>query len=158
MNNKNCHLCKNYKDGYCEELELKPCYPEKGCDYFTRRYRLKNDMIVKLVIEIPETILSLIRNDIDYDISVYDSDLYKAIANGIPFQETCDREKSEIKNEVKDLSKRVETLEKQLKEEKEEQLEKLKAEIDYAKFRCALIESEENKYGLSTKTNKSISK
>ena len=48
------------------------------------------------------------------------------------------RDNSEIKNEVKDLSKRVETLEKQLKEEKEEKIEKLKAEIDYAKFRCAL--------------------
>lgn len=35
MNNKNCQLCKNYKDGYCKELELKPSYPEKGCDYYT---------------------------------------------------------------------------------------------------------------------------
>lgn len=41
---------------------------------------------------------------------------------------------------IKDLSKRVEILEKQMKEnqEKEEQLKKLKAELDYAKFRCAL--------------------
>ena len=37
MNNKNCKLCGNYKDGYCKELELKPCYPEKGCDYFIRQ-------------------------------------------------------------------------------------------------------------------------
>lgn len=39
---------------------------------------------------------------------------------------------------IKDLSKRVEALEKQIKEDKEEQLKKLKAEVDYAKFRCTL--------------------
>lgn len=41
---------------------------------------------------------------------------------------------------IKDLSKRVEILEKQIKEnqEKEEQLKKLQEELDYAKFRCAL--------------------
>lgn len=43
-----------------------------------------------------------------------------------------------INNRLKDLSKRVETLEKQMKEDKEEQLKKLQAELDYAKFRCAL--------------------
>lgn len=45
---------------------------------------------------------------------------------------------SEIKNEVKDLSKRVETLENQMKKDKEDQLNKLKAELDYAKFCCVL--------------------
>jgi len=39
---------------------------------------------------------------------------------------------------IKDLSKRVEILEKRIKEDKEEQLKKLKAELDYAKFRCSL--------------------
>ena len=43
-----------------------------------------------------------------------------------------------IENELKDLSKRVEDMEKQMKEDKEEQLKKLKAELDYAKFRCDL--------------------
>ena len=43
-----------------------------------------------------------------------------------------------INNKLKDLSERVETLEKQMKEDREEQLKKLKAELDYAKFRCAL--------------------
>jgi len=32
----NCQSCKYYKDGYCKELELKPHYPEKACDYFSR--------------------------------------------------------------------------------------------------------------------------
>ena len=83
MNNKKCQLCKNYrKDGYCEELGLKPVYPEGGCDYFEARMMNIQEM---------------------YD-------------------------------EIKDLSKRVETLENQIKEEKEERLKKLKAEIDYAKF------------------------
>ena len=43
-----------------------------------------------------------------------------------------------INNKIKDLSERVETLEKQIKEDKEEQLKRLKAEVDYAKFRCTL--------------------
>ena len=61
--------------------------------------------------------------DLDY------SEVITAIKNGVPFQEICDRENSEIKNEVKDLSKRVETLENQIKEDKEEQLKSLKAEL-----------------------------
>ena len=44
----------------------------------------------------------------------------------------------ESENELKDLSKRVEALEKQMRKDKEEQLKKLKAELAYAKFRCAL--------------------
>lgn len=43
-----------------------------------------------------------------------------------------------IENELKNLSERVENIEKQIKEDNEEQLKKLKAELDYAKFRCAL--------------------
>ncbi len=43
-----------------------------------------------------------------------------------------------INNKLKDLSERVENIEKQMKEDKEEQLKKLKAEVDYAKFRCSL--------------------
>lgn len=31
---KNCQSCIYYKDGYCENLELKPYYPQKGCDDF----------------------------------------------------------------------------------------------------------------------------
>lgn len=41
-------------------------------------------------------------------------------------------------DEVKDLSKRVETLEKQMKEDKEAQLNKLKAELNYAKY-CSSV-------------------
>ena len=41
-------------------------------------------------------------------------------------------------DKIKDLSERVENIENQMKEDKEEQLKKLKAELDYAKFRCAL--------------------
>lgn len=33
---RNCQSCKYYKDGYCENLELKPCYPQKGCEYFSK--------------------------------------------------------------------------------------------------------------------------
>lgn len=43
-----------------------------------------------------------------------------------------------VNNGLKDLSERVENIEKQMKEDKENQLKKLKAEVDYAKFRCAL--------------------
>lgn len=43
-----------------------------------------------------------------------------------------------IEDELEELFERVENIEKQIKEDKEEQLKKLKAELDYAKFRCAL--------------------
>jgi hypothetical protein len=43
-----------------------------------------------------------------------------------------------IENEIEELFERVENIEKQIKEVKEEQLKKLKAELDYAKFRCTL--------------------
>ena len=42
---RNCQTCKYYKDGYCENLELKPCYPQKGCDDFSKRNELKKDTI-----------------------------------------------------------------------------------------------------------------
>lgn len=42
---RNCQSCKYYKDGYCENLELKPCYPQKGCDDFSKRNELKKDTI-----------------------------------------------------------------------------------------------------------------
>ena len=38
---RNCQSCKYYKDGYCENLELKPCYPLKGCEDFSKRNELK---------------------------------------------------------------------------------------------------------------------
>ena len=41
-------------------------------------------------------------------------------------------------NRLKNLSERVENIEKQIKEDKEEKLKKLKAELDHAKFCCAL--------------------
>lgn len=36
MNNKNCYLCKHYKNEYCENLELRPQHPSTGCDYFEK--------------------------------------------------------------------------------------------------------------------------
>jgi len=89
---------------------------------------------IKLVIKMPEKVYEQIveAGDIDY------LEVITAIENGIPFQEIYDKENSEIKNEVKDLYKRVENIEKQMREDKEEQLKRLKAEVDYAKFRCAL--------------------
>ena len=43
-----------------------------------------------------------------------------------------------IEDKLEELFERVENIERQIKEDKEEQLKKLKAELDYAKFRCAL--------------------
>ena len=42
---RNCYICKYYKDGYCKNLELKPCYPKKGCNDFSKRNELKKDTI-----------------------------------------------------------------------------------------------------------------
>ena len=44
----------------------------------------------------------------------------------------------DIKDKIEELFERVENIEKQIKEDKEEQLKKLQAELDYAKNRCAL--------------------
>ena len=43
ISSRNCYFCKYYKDGYCENLELKPCYPQKGCKDFSKRDELKKD-------------------------------------------------------------------------------------------------------------------
>ena len=45
-----------------------------------------------------------------------------------------------IKDVIKDLSERVENIEKQMKEDREEQLKKLNADLDYAKFCCSLVD------------------
>ncbi len=42
---RNCQSCKYYKDEYCENLELKPRYPQKGCEDFSKRNELKKDTI-----------------------------------------------------------------------------------------------------------------
>ena len=39
---RNCQSCGNYKNEFCSELDMKPCYPEKGCDYFNE---IKNESI-----------------------------------------------------------------------------------------------------------------
>ncbi len=50
-------------------------------------------------------------------------------------QESCD---DIVNRKLEELFERVENIEKQIKEDKEVQLKKLKAEVDYAKFRCTL--------------------
>ena len=47
-------------------------------------------------------------------------------------------------NRLNDLSKRVENIEKQMKEDKKKQFEKLKAELDYAKYGYALLQQAES--------------
>ena len=42
---RNCQSCGNYKNEYCNVLDMKPCYPEKGCDYFSEREEFKKDTI-----------------------------------------------------------------------------------------------------------------
>ena len=51
---RNCQSCKYYKDGYCENLELKPCYPLKGCEDFSKRNELTifEQDIIKYLVEI----------------------------------------------------------------------------------------------------------
>ena len=39
----NCQFCRYYEDGYCEVLELEPCYPQKGCEYFSEVGRWIDD-------------------------------------------------------------------------------------------------------------------
>lgn len=89
---------------------------------------------IELVIKIPEKLYKQIVEvgDVDY------LEVITAIENGVLLQEVHKSEVPEIKNELKGLSKRVENIEKQMKEDKEKQLKKLKAELDYAKFRCDL--------------------
>ena len=57
IKDRNCYFCKYYKDGYCENLELEPCYPQKGCDDFSKQIELKkeiNDVLDKIRAEIEE--------------------------------------------------------------------------------------------------------
>ncbi len=51
-----------------------------------------------------------------------------------------------LEMQIKDLSKRVEILEKQKIEDREERISKLEAELNYAKFRCALPYSSSSSY------------
>lgn len=62
------------------------------------------------------------------------SEIVTAIRNGVPFPEN-----SETKYDIKDLFRRVENIEKQIKEDKEEQLKNLQTELDYAKFNYAVL-------------------
>lgn len=52
---RNCQSCKYYKDGYCENLELKPCYPQKGCDDFSEvkkiNIEISNEQIEQMIKE-----------------------------------------------------------------------------------------------------------
>ncbi len=48
---RNCKSCIYYKDEYCEVLDIKPCYPQKGCDYFSKR-KGKSDVLDKIRVEI----------------------------------------------------------------------------------------------------------
>ena len=38
---RRCEYCKYYKDEYCENLDIKPCYPEDGCSDFENK-RMSN--------------------------------------------------------------------------------------------------------------------
>lgn len=67
------------------------------------------------------------------------SEIVTAIRNGVPFQEN-----SETKYDIKDLFRRVENIERQMKEDKEEQIKKLQAELEYAKFNNAYLERQLN--------------
>lgn len=62
--------------------------------------------------------------------SEYTEELIEALE-----QESCD---DIVNRKLEELFKRVGNIEKQIKEDKEVQLKKLKAELDYAKFRCVL--------------------
>ena len=42
---RNCPDCRYWENGFCKNLELKPCYPQKGCDYFSKRNELKKNTI-----------------------------------------------------------------------------------------------------------------
>lgn len=35
IKDRNCYSCDNYKNEYCSVVDMKPYYPEKGCDYFS---------------------------------------------------------------------------------------------------------------------------
>lgn len=65
------------------------------------------------------------------------------------FQECYKKWIEPREREVKDLSERVENIENQMKEDMEERLKKLNAELEYAKFCCALKEQELYPRGMS---------
>ena len=89
------------------------------------------ELIIKISEEAYEQIVEA--GDVDY------LEIITAIENGLPIKEIQGKVIiTEIENKLKDLSKRVENIEKQMKDDKKEQLRKLKAELDYAKFRCTL--------------------
>jgi hypothetical protein len=41
---RNCKSCYNYKNEYCNVLDMKPCYPENGCDYFSEIKKVRKKM------------------------------------------------------------------------------------------------------------------
>ena len=91
---------------------------------------------MKIVIDITDSFYDrLVNMDSDTCCSFNESALVESVKNGTPLQEILDMEND---SEIKNLSKRVEILEKQIKKDMEEKLKKLQAELDYAKFRCAL--------------------
>lgn len=78
---------------------------------------------IELVIKIPESSYKAACNGCMLPPDV--ENVVQGIKDGILFREKCDRENSEIMKEVKDLSKRLEALENQMKEDKEAQLKKI---------------------------------
>lgn len=70
---KNCQSCKYYKDGYCENLELKPNYPEKACDYFNRQKEMTH--IDAMGFDLEEQLNNLIENAVKEE----DKERFKAL-------------------------------------------------------------------------------
>lgn len=63
---KNCYFCKYYKDGYCENLELKPWYPQKGCDDFCYNIFAEIEKFARLQMEYKERTLAEIITKYDF--------------------------------------------------------------------------------------------
>lgn len=63
---KNCQSCKYYKDGYCENLELKPYYPQKGCDDFSYSIFAEIEKFARLQMEHKEQTLAEIITKYDF--------------------------------------------------------------------------------------------
>jgi hypothetical protein len=84
---RNCQTCKYYKDGYCENLELKPCYPSKGCGDFSKRFEV-----------ISIEVLNKIRKRIELEKLGYppSAGYYKAIMKCLQIIDKCKAE-SEVK-------------------------------------------------------------
>lgn len=47
---RSCEYCKYYKDGYCENLDIIPCYPKVGCSYFENK-RMSNKKWIDFLCE-----------------------------------------------------------------------------------------------------------